>query len=291
VDAKQPIIPFGAIDNNMLAREALLTALEPPEDQIDLGRAALAIALAHDPNVDFACYLKQLDELSIEVREAIGRKRRPQAVTEAFNRVLVERHGFCGNVDDYYNPGNSLLHYVLEHGTGIPITLSIVYLAVAHRLNVPLYGVGLPLHFIVKYSANGKEIFLDPFHQGAILSPQQCRERVERLMGRSIDFDPAYLGATPKRLILYRLLNNLKQLYLSRGEVGPAGIVIEQMLMVKPEYHDEIRDRGLLLLEERAYTRAAEWLRHYLECEPNAADSDAVRRAIARAYDCRARLN
>jgi regulator of sirC expression with transglutaminase-like and TPR domain len=277
--------------NQSAAHEALLAALAGPEDQIDLGRAALAIALAHDPEIDFDACLRRLDALAAEVRRAIGRRRRPDRVVEAFRRTLIEGHEFRGNVDDYYNPGNSLLSYVVEHRSGIPITLSILYLAIAHRLNVPLYGVGMPLHFIVKYVGSGREIFIDPFHGGAILTPRQCQERVEQLMGRPMDFDPAYLAATPKRLILYRLLNNLKQLYLSRGDVGPAGIVIEQMLVVKPEFHDEIRDRGFLLLEERAFTRAAEWLRHYLDCKPDAADGDAVRRAIARAYDCRARLN
>jgi regulator of sirC expression with transglutaminase-like and TPR domain len=271
---------------------ALLARLvQGDEPTLDLGAAALAVAAAHYLQFDTASYLEQLDRLAGEARQRIGRARRAERIIAALNTFLFTEQGFCGNVESYYDPSNSFLNEVLDRRTGLPITLSILYLAITHRLGLPVFGVGMPLHFIVKYVEQGQEIYVDPFYGGEILTPEGCRERVERIVKQPVVFDPAYLNATPARLILYRLLNNLKQVYLRREEPGRAGRVVEQMLIVAPDSHGDVRDRGLLFLQENALSRGVAWLTRYLERVPDASDADRVQRAIERAYARRARLN
>ncbi len=278
--------PGGSDPRNLLAQ-----ILQGEEAQIDLGAAALAIAAGHYVQLDQAAYLKRLDSLAEEARQRIGRTRRVERVIAVLNTLLFEEQGFRGNTETYYDPANSFLNEVMDRRVGLPITLSVLYLAITHRLNLPVYGVGMPLHFLVKYVGRGREIYIDPFYGGRILTPEGCRERIERIVKQPVVFDPAYLNATPKRLILYRLLNNLKQVYLRREEPGRAGRVIEQMLIVAPDSHADVRDRGLLFLQENALSSGVAWLTRYLELVPEAPDAERIRRAIRSAYAQRARLN
>lgn len=279
------------------ALDALAQAVRGEDADIDVGLAALLIAVNHYPHLDVAAYMRKLDALAQGARSRIGRTRRAEKIVEALNAYLFEERQFQGNAEDYYNPANSFLNEVLDTRRGLPITLSIVYMAVAQRLELPVSGVGLPLHFIVRYDPpvsrrdTAPPILIDPFYGGEILTPEQCRERIERIMGRAIGFDPAYLQPTPNRLILYRLLNNLKQVYVQREEPANAGRVVEQMLVIMPDSVEDIRDRGLLFLQERAFSRAINWLTRYLERMPKAEDADHIQRAIQQAYILRAQLN
>src|SRR5207247_441858 len=103
---------------------------------------------------------------------------------------------------------------------------------------------GMPLHFLVKYIGENEEILVDPFYGGEILTAEGCHQRLEQIAGRPVPFALSYLEATSRRSILYRLLNNLKQIYLRREQPGQAGRVVEQMLVVMPESHPDVRDRG-----------------------------------------------
>ena len=278
------------------AIDALAQAIAVKEADIDIGLAALLVAVDHYSRLDVAAYQKQLDILAREAGQRIGKTRRADRLVETLNTYLFEEQGFQGNAEDYYNPANSFLHEVLDTRRGLPITLSIVYMAVAQRLGLPVSGVGLPLHFIVRYDpparlGNAAPIFIDPFYGGEILTPERCRERIEAIMGQPMAFDPAYLQPTPKRLILYRLLNNLKQVYVRREEPGKAGRVVEQMLVVAPDNMEDVRDRGLLFLQDRAYSRAIHWLTRYLDQTPDAEDAAQVQRAIQQATILRAQLN
>jgi regulator of sirC expression with transglutaminase-like and TPR domain len=306
VNSKEPFRPEGRSPAQYFSPDAVSHAtalaafakvIASDEDEIDLGQAALTIAADHYPCLDISAYGRKLDAMAQEAREHIQGARSPESIIAALNAYLFEEQGFRGNAQDYYNPANSFLNEVLDTRRGLPITLSIVYIALAQRLGLPISGVGLPLHFIVRYEAPvayafpSSAILIDPFHGGEILTPQTCQERIERILGRPIEFDPAYLQPTPNRLILYRLLNNLKQGYLQREEPERAGRVVEQMLVVAPDSADDIRDRGLLFLQERAFSRAVDWLTRYLACVPDASDAARIQRAIEQAYHLRAQLN
>ena len=294
--APPPIAPaISHVTSHPAALHALSEVVAGEEADIDLGLASLVIAADHYPQLDIAACVRRIDLLAEGARERIGRVQNPARVIAILNAYLFDEQGFRGNEEDYYNPSNSFLNKVLDARSGLPITLSIIYVAVAQRLGLPVCGVGLPLHFIVRCDTDsGRDedaILIDPFYGGEILTPASCQARLEHILGRPVAFDPAYLQPTPNRLILYRLLNNLKQAYLRREEPERAGRVVEQMLIVVPDNADDIRDRGLLFLQERAYSKAVAWLTRYLDCVPDASDAARIHRAIDQAYHLRARLN
>ena len=117
------------------------------EEKIDLGRAALAIALFDYPQLDIPAYLNRIDGLAIEVTRHCQGSPSGQKSLDALNTVLFERHGFRGNRKDYYDPKNSFLHEVLDRRIGIPITLSVLYIEVGQRVGLAIEGVGFPGHF------------------------------------------------------------------------------------------------------------------------------------------------
>src|SRR5262249_34684783 len=134
----------------------------------------------------------------------------PKEKVATINEVLFEDFGFRGNNDDYYDPRNSFFNDVLDRRIGIPITLSAVYPEVARRVNFPMSGVGMPGHFIVKYADPHEEFFLDPFHSGAIMTADDCREWIKTRFGDALEFSERLLARVTPRQILSRMLNNLK---------------------------------------------------------------------------------
>ena len=281
--------PTVGFQQNALTQLAHLLHFE--EADIDLGQAALVIAAAHYPGLDIKRYLARLDALANEIGSRIEYLRHPATILDTLNTFLFTEQQFYGNRKDYYNPANSFLNEVLDTKGGLPISLSVLYLAMAYRLHLPIFGVGLPLHFIVKYQTEDTEILIDPFHQGEILTPDACQARVESIVRQPVVFHTSYLNVTPKRTILYRLLNNLKQVYLRREQPNAAGRVIEQMLVVHPHSDEDVRDRGILHLQSRSYTEAIDWLSRYLTRVPAAPDKDHIHDLMQVASERRALRN
>src|SRR5438445_11102873 len=156
-----------------------------PEASVDLAEASLLIAGEEYPGLDPAPYLGRLDELGAHLRRRAGDAGADALVPE-LNRLLFEEEGFRGNTVDYYDPRNSFLNDVLDRRTGIPISLSTVYMAVGRRAGVPVQGVGLPGHFVVRVTTAGGEALVDPFHDGAVLTLEDCQERLDRIYGGKV---------------------------------------------------------------------------------------------------------
>ncbi|MCA1597212.1 MAG: transglutaminase-like domain-containing protein, partial [Chloroflexi bacterium] len=162
--------------------ETFSQAVAMPDDNINLAEAALLIAAETYPGLAVAHYLRRLDELAAGIAPSLRGLRRVgsaserRAVLRCLNESLFGAHGFCGNRKDYYDPRNSYLNQVLDRRTGIPITLSVVYLEVGWRLGLPLAGVGLPAHFMVRWVGAGEPLLVDPFGGGVLLDVEGCQD-------------------------------------------------------------------------------------------------------------------
>lgn len=163
-----------------------------PDDQIDLARAALLLATLEAPNLDTEPWLTRLDGLADAAREHAGGASGDFARLEALTGYLYGELGFRGNKDDYYDPRNSFLHQVVERRLGIPISLAVLLIEVGKRAGVPLFGVGLPGHFLVRH-ARHPELLLDPFDGGRILTRGECAEILRKALGEEASFQPQML--------------------------------------------------------------------------------------------------
>ena len=270
-------------------RDRLAEVMQQPEERISLAEAALLIAANEYPDLDATQYIRRLDAMADTVGKRIGGEADPFLMIERINQFLFQEEGFSGNTHDYYDPRNSFLNEVLDRKTGIPITLSTLYLEMAGRLNIPLVGVGMPGHFLVKHPYF--DILIDPFDQGRILSEDDCRARMQQVLGDSVPFDKSFLDAADKRQIVTRMLNNLRGIYVNSRQYQKALDMSELVLAFHPDSPEERKQRAALLLHLRRYSDAVADLNFYLEHNPGADDVVQVRQTVANLRNTLAQMN
>jgi regulator of sirC expression with transglutaminase-like and TPR domain len=264
-----------------------------PPEQVDLAAAALLIALDEYPGLNVSDYLKRIDVLAERTSAQLrfDAAARPMETIESINYQLFEIEGFRGNREHYYDPRNSFLNDVLDRKTGIPITLSVLYMEVGRRIGLKIEGVGMPGHFIVKCKHNGVEIFIDAFGRGEILLEEGCERKLTQLHGKDFQFNPSCLDAVNHTQILARMLNNLKAIYWNQQNYGKALGVIEKLLLINPTAAAEIRDRGFAHYQLNHLSPAIKDWSRYLELRPSAPDAAEVSKSLKVAAQVRAFRN
>jgi regulator of sirC expression with transglutaminase-like and TPR domain len=181
------------------------------QGHLQLEEGIFLIAETEYPQTDMAEYRQRLDEYASVLR---GRLASARSTDEAVGKIasfLFSELGFKGDSAEYYNPENSYLNRVMDRRRGIPISLSTVFLLVGRRLSVPVFGVGLPRHFLLKYRGASGEVFVDSFHAGRLLSIRDC---VQFLSEAHVPFLEEYLRAVTDAEMLTRSLGNLLKIYL-----------------------------------------------------------------------------
>jgi regulator of sirC expression with transglutaminase-like and TPR domain len=227
-------------------RQLFTEAVTGPENRLDLARAALLIASEEYPGLDSLRYVAKLEAMAAAVRAAVTTTDDPALKIEYLNTYLFEERGFHGNAEEYYDPRNSFLNDVLDRGLGIPITLSVIYMEVGRRVGVPLQGIGMPGHFIMKYADPEEDIYIDPFNKGRMLSREACEELIHQLYGEPVAFQEAFLAPVSKKQILSRILMNLKAIYLHTKDYLKALSVVERLLIIQPNAEQEMKERAAL---------------------------------------------
>ena len=191
-------------------RERFAEAVHRPDAEVPLDLAwALLTAVAH-PTVD-------PDDLVVELDDLAAACRTP-TLDGLLHHLFVDQ-GFVGNQDDYYDPANSYLDDVLDRHLGIPITLAVLTMEVGRRVGVPVAGIGLPGHFLLRDKVD-PEVFIDPFRGGELLDRQGCQAVLQRLHGPGVALDPAWLEPVGRTAILERMLANLVGIFQQRGDAA-----------------------------------------------------------------------
>jgi len=172
----------------------------------NLEAGLLLIGRLHTPDLKPGPSIERLNRMSEDLMLRLDPGDGVDRLLARLARYLHEEQGFSGNTDDYQNPSNSYLHTLLETRNGIPISLSCLYLLLGQRLALPLSGLGMPGHFLIKYDDGHDMRIIDPFHRGRTLDRDGCGDL---LRGLGVAFDERYLDPVPTRYILERTLNNL----------------------------------------------------------------------------------
>jgi len=270
----------------MHPRERFVEAVHRASAEMPLDEAALCIAAHAHPLIDIDEWIARLDELADCC---------PTASFDALRSLLFEREGFSGNLDHYDDPENSFLDSVLARKLGIPITLSVLMIAVGRRLGVDAHGVGMPGHFLVLDASRG-DAWCDPFHRGALLDVDGCRRQFDLVYGGSLAFQLSFLAPTPPHAIVARMLANLERGRLGRDPVQRAwmcelhlaipGIAFQEQL----DLADQLAATGNVMRAAVEFDLLADRVESD-ESESTGTGEAAATRLRIRARALRARLN
>jgi regulator of sirC expression with transglutaminase-like and TPR domain len=251
------------------------------DHRLELLTGALLIAKDAYPALDLEQQARRIDELAAALAGRGLAERSAAQQARALSEYLYLLLGFHGNERDYYDPRNSFLNDVLDRKTGIPISLGVLYIEVARRIGVRASGVSFPGHFLVRVegSDSGGAAIVDPFFRGSVLGTREIEELHLRATGRSATTG-SLLEPASTRLVLLRMLANLRGIHSSRGDFPALLVVLDRMLDLAPNAGPERRDRGLLSAKLGAPRAAIDDLTRYLVVSPHAGDAAEVRRII-----------
>jgi regulator of sirC expression with transglutaminase-like and TPR domain len=260
----------------------LTEIIEGPEADIPLTEAALLVASHRYPDLDVRHYLDVIGELGSALAARVDSDLGPADRVVALNHYLFDELGFKPNAGDYYDPRNSYLNQVVDRRTGIPITLSLVYMAVGTHVGLTFNGVCFPGHFLVKCALPDGMIVLDPFSKGQSLGISDLQNRLRETRGGEVSraIVASLLNAASKREILLRMLRNLKAIYLRCNELDNAIAIMNWIVVADPGHATEIRDRGLIYQELECFRAAVSDFERYLELDPDSSDSDGIRSRV-----------
>lgn len=241
---------------------------------------ALELATIEFPSIVVPHFVEILDSHAVELSERISDDMDGQEFVEVTNDYLFEELGFCGNDDDYYNAHNSCLNEVLAHRTGIPISLAIVYMEIARRLAKPVYGVGLPGHFVVKYDDGAYETYIDVFHGGRLMTAGECMDLAADTAGAEFVATADILEPVGSRQILIRMLNNLRLIYFRTKEHYKTAEVLNLLIEASPDSADEHLQRAVVSGQLRRFRAAVRDFEEYLRLAPGTANRAEIERQI-----------
>jgi len=264
-----------------LVRQRFYQEVRQEGEKIDLEKAALYIAQEEYPQLEVDHYLNAIDKMAAEIQTRLPEESYPLRIVQTINQYLYKDLGFSGNSENYYDPRNSFLNDVIDRRTGIPISLALLYLAIAKRINFPMVGIGMPGHFLIRPAVNDEmNIFVDAFNAGEILFPQDCQDRLEQLAGQPVEMRPKFLEAVTSQQFLARMLTNLKGVYLNQGKIEKCLTMIERILILFPDAPYELRDRGIIYFQTNRWIEARQDLESYLDSVPMANDRDVIEQLL-----------
>jgi regulator of sirC expression with transglutaminase-like and TPR domain len=267
-------------NNNLEVVDAFAALVGPSveDENIDLVRAALTLARTEYPDLNVSYYVEQVDRFAERAGSLVCEPGDVPETIAALNQTLFQENGLRGNREDYYDPRHSYLHEVQDRRLGIPNTLALIYMEVGRRLGFPLFGVGMPGHFLLKhYDIDGRETLIDCFNGGDILSQQDCQRRLDEIYSGQMTLRPEFLFAVSRRQMLTRILNNLKSIHMTARNFRKALPMAELVLVLYPRSPEDVKQRAMLRYNLGQTRAAAHDLEEYLKMSPDASDADEVR--------------
>ena len=250
-------------------------------DRLPVHALHIARILAY-PDLDVPGTLAKIESMGHRVTSMIkssNTPRRPTLIIEKINELLFNVEKFKANTNDYYNPLNSYLNIVLERKTGIPITLSVLYAAVAKVVGFKMYPVSFPAHFLVKHvlEDGSGEIIVDPFNGGRIMDDYSLKALLDQAFPRqNIPLTHALVEKSTPAQVVIRILNNLKGSYYESQDLQKYSLANEMVLAIDQYNPEATRDKGVILLREGESEEALKILNMYLEINPEAEDADEI---------------
>ncbi len=264
-------------------KETVIEKVQEKDDIVKITEYVLHVARIIDyPNLKISEYMNNMNEMGKELTSQIKytKSMRPTHIIEKLNEFFFDDKKFQPNISDYYNPVNNYLNVVLEKRTGIPITLSLIYIHLASYMGFKLHPVNFPSHFLVKYildEDSDESIVIDPFNKGRIMDDYVLQDLLNKAYPRStISWSNDLMKKTNSLQIIIRVLNNLKNGYMEVDDLNKIMKINEMILSFDSTSSEALRDKGIILYRNKEYQPALEILYKYIDLYPEANDIDRI---------------
>ena len=264
-------------------KETVIEKVQENDDIVKITEYVLHIARIIDyPNLKISEYMNIMNDMGKELTSQIKytKSMRPTHIIEKLNEFFFDDKKFQPNISDYYNPVNNYLNIVLEKRTGIPITLSLIYIHLASYMDFKLHPVNFPSHFLVKYildENSDESIVIDPFNKGRIMDDYVLQDLLNKAYPSStISLSNNLMKKTNSSQIIIRVLNNLKNGYMEVDDLNKIMKINEMILSLDSTSSEALRDKGIILYRNKEYQQALEILYKYIDLNPEVNDIDRI---------------
>lgn len=241
------------------ANDAEFKKLILRQSDVDLTRVALEIARDAYPDLNLAEPLEWIEQRAKELKPGLAARDDLETLA-ALSACLSDEHGLSGSPEAYEDPDSSYLQKVIETGRGIPISLTLLYMAVAEQLDLPLVGVSAPMHFLSRIETSQGTMFLDAYSSGRILTFSECVEWLSGVADMTESQLVESLEPVGPRAIIVRMLNNLKVVYAKKEDWPAAWKVQHRLSTLQPASYNERRDLGIISLHAERWNLAVDIL-------------------------------
>jgi regulator of sirC expression with transglutaminase-like and TPR domain len=184
--------------------------LEGIGNRAQLEKAIITLARFGHPTLRESEYVKTLDHFADMIRPSLRYRDNEREKMQTLMKFIFEDLNFRGDNKDYHNPANGFIDQVIERRKGLPISLSLVAMFIARRLELPVFGVNMPIHFMLAFVGEKEEQLIDPYDQGAEVSYDQCYFFLKK---NNVTPKPEHFKMASDIDILARCIRNLMHSY------------------------------------------------------------------------------
>lgn len=209
--------------NNIIYNITVGTVIEEFADIVEMGihdrkqleGALFTLCKFGNPTLRVEEYKKKLDNLSAQIGSDIAYTPSVNEKMQIMLQYVFRELRFRGDSGDYHNPDNAYLDRVIDRRKGLPIMLSCIVMFMARRLDLPFYGVNMPIHFMLMYQTHNQEILIDPFDGGTLVTYNQCCYFLKK---NGINPKSEHLEKADEADILIRCIRNLIHSYAKKQD-------------------------------------------------------------------------
>lgn len=265
-------------DNDDPALNALAAMGRLPDDALDPAAAALLFAALDHPGLTLDSYRHHLRQLAADAAATHAQMLADGAADSADTRlstlrvVLFSDHGYNGDSEDYDNLDNADLIRVIDRRRGLPVALTILYVATARALGWDAYGLAIPGHFLARLDHGPARVIFDPFHGGQAMDAAAIRAQLKSVLGPAAELSADYYNPASHRDILLRLQNNRKIRLIEAEDYEGALAVVRAMRVFAPAEYRLLLDEGVLSARTERNHAAIRALEAYIAAAPDPQD-------------------
>ena len=199
---------------------------------MDLLEGLWIVATYQYPDLSLDKLRQEVEQLYYEVWLDFRADMHPDEQVKLINNAFFTKLKFAPNTKHFHSPTNSMINQVLETRRGNPITLCVLYMLIAQRLNLPIYGVNLPNLFVLTYKTNGIQFYLNVFNRGLVFTKKDIDQYIDQMNLKRLD---TFYQPCTNADIVRRVLRNLTLAFEKIGDTNRVDEVERILATIKDD--------------------------------------------------------